>query len=360
MLTEPLRPHRAASRLQGIMPSVLAGHPKGNSGKPASGWGHLAVSKLAILLAIVVLDSCRATAEPAKERELLRDPGFRCGFTLLEPAPGKRVPCGIIRGPETNSGPVWDLAQWSSKHPLASAAPELLADGSWRYTNAAKSVTLGFPGSARGDLGLAVRASMEYGTRARQSGEPWVHLLAEQKVAHPPTLAELSAARLHVEARLLASVNMAGADYRPSRHAAQFQIFFTVQNLNRQSPGYGHYLWFGVPLYDNRHRVVPAHRAQDTGGTLSFIYSLSSDVFTDASAHDGAWILIDKDLRPLLCEGLAYAWRNHYLQESQELADYRITAINLGWELPGTFDVDLEIRRLSLKASYGNAGARQP
>lgn len=360
MLTEPLRPHRAASRLQGTMPAVLAGHPKGNSGKPASRWGHFAVRKLAILLAIVVLDSCRATAEPAKERELLRDPGFRCGFTLLEPTPGKRVPYGIVSGPETNSSPIWDLDQWSSRHPLASTPPELLADGSWRYTNAAKSITLGFPGSTRGDLGLAIRASAEYGARTRQSGEPWVHLLAEQRIAQPPALAELASARLHVEARLISSVNKAVADYRPSLHAAQFQIFLTVQNLNRQSPGYGRYLWFGVPLYDNRHRVVPTHRAQDTGGTLSFIYTPSSDVFTDASMHDGEWIVIDRDIKPLICEGLAFAWRHHFLRESQELADYRITSINLGWELPGTFDVDLQIRRLSLKACYGSTSTGKP
>jgi hypothetical protein len=30
--------------------------------------------------------------------------------------------------------------------------------------------------------------------------------------------------------------------------AAQFLAYLTVQNLNRQSPGYGDYLWFGVQM----------------------------------------------------------------------------------------------------------------
>jgi hypothetical protein len=34
--------------------------------------------------------------------------------------------------------------------------------------------------------------------------------------------------------------------------------------------------------------------------------------------------------------------------------------MNLGWEVPGIFDVDLQIRRLSLKASYANSNARNP
>jgi len=293
---------------------------------------------------------CHA-AEKTSERELIRDPGFRSGFTVLQPEPGKRVPYGVVPGSEAASSPVWDLDQWSSQHPLAITAPEQLTDGSLRYSNVAKTVTLGVAGSDRGDLGLAVRASAEYGARARKTGEPWVHLLVEQNIANSPSLAELSAARLHVEARLNASEKHATPDYSPGLHAAQFQIFFSVQNLNRQSPGYGKYLWFGIPIYDDRQRVVPAYKAQDTGGTSMFIYTLAGDVFSARSTHDREWITIDKDLLPLMREGLEYAWSRNFLKESQALADYRIAGMNIGWEVPGIFDVDLQIRRLSLRVT---------
>jgi hypothetical protein len=149
-------------------------------------------------------------------------------------------------------------------------------------------------------------------------------------------------------------------DYSPGLHAAQFQIFFSVQNLNRQSPGYGKYLWFGIPIYDDRHRVVPGHKAQDTGGTSMFIYSLAGEVFSTKSAHDREWITLDKDLLPLMREGLEYAWGRNFLKESQALADYRIAGMNIGWEVPGTFDVDLQIRQLSLKATFVDPGAAKP
>ena len=299
-------------------------------------------------------------AEKMPDRELIRDPDFRRGFTVLQPEPGKRVGYGIVRGRETTAEPVWDLAQWSSKHPLAIAAAEKLADGSLRFSNVAKTVTLGAAGSERGDLGMAVKASAEYGAIARKSGEPWVHLLVEQDIANPPSLADLSAARLHLEARLVASEKRPMPGYSPGLHAAQFQIFFSVQNLNRQSPGFGKYLWFGIPIYDDRHRVVPMYKARDTGGTNMFIYTPAGDVFSPKSTHDRAWITIDTDLLPLMREGLDNAWRDDFLKESKSLADYRIASMNIGWEVPGTFDVDLAIRRLSLRASYTNATPHSP
>jgi hypothetical protein len=303
--------------------------------------------------------TCQA-AEKMPDRELIRDPDFRLGFTVLQPEPGKRVSYGIVRGHETKAEPVWDLVQWSSKHPLAIAAPEKLADGSLRYSNVAKTVTLGAVGSDRGNLGMAVRASAEYGSPARKSGEPWVHLLVEQNIADPPSLADLSAARLHVEARLIASDKRPMPDYSPGLHAAQFQIFFSVQNLNRQSPGFGKYLWFGIPIYDDRHRVVPAYKARDTGGTNMFIYTPAADVFSPKSTHDQKWITIDTDLLPLMRKGLEAAWQDNFLKESQTFADYRIAAMNIGWEVPGTFDVDLAIRRLSLRASYAKPDSHSP
>ena len=303
--------------------------------------------------------SCHA-AENMPDRELIRDPDFRRGFIVLQPEPGKRGSYGMVRGHEATADPVWDLVQWSSKHPLAIAAAEKLADGSLRFSNVAKTVTLGAAGSERGDLGMAVNASAEYGSLARKSGEPWVHLLVGQDITDPPSLADLSAARLHVEARLIASEKRPMPNYSPDLHAAQFQIFFSVQNLNRQSPGYGKYLWFGIPNYDDRHRAVPAYKARDTGGTNMFIYTPAGDVFSPKSTHEQKWITIDTDLLPLMREGLEYAWKNNFLKESQSLADYRIAAMNIGWELPGTFDVDLAIRRLSLRASSTKSSPHSP
>jgi hypothetical protein len=299
-----------------------------------------------------------AGAAPAKAapRELIRDPYFQTGFQLIEPKPGSRVVYGRLAGASGDTEPAWDLDQWFSRHPLDAAAPAMPKPGVRRWANAAKSVILGQPGSAEADLSLAVNASVEYDGRARQSGEPWVHLLVEQSFAEPPALASLTSARLRLQARLIRSKLHRTDDYSAGLHAAQFQMFLMLQNRNKQSPGFGKLLWFGVPLYDDRSRFAKEHKAQDTGGTAMFIFTPGGEVFSTKSAHDGEWINVDKELRPLFVEALETAWQRGFLRESRDLADYRITGMNLGWEVPGLFDVEMQVRDLSLEVAMGQTG----
>ncbi len=281
--------------------------------------------------------------------ELLQDPTFRQGFALLDPTPGKRVVQGELRGTAEGAKPVWDLVQWSSRHP-ALGSQVRLSDGSLRYANPAKEVIIGPAGGDRSDLTLCVNGSAEYGSRARRQGEPWAHLLVEQSISRSPTVAELRQLVLRIEVRLLRSQLHRTDDYTPDLHAAQFQLFLTVQDRNRGSTGYGKFLWFGVPFYDDRYRDPPGHVARDTAGSDMFIYTAPSGEFFAGSAHDRGWIRVDQDLVPLIRKGLESAWQRSYLSESRELADYRITSVNLGWEVPGILDVGMETRGLSLRA----------
>jgi hypothetical protein len=290
------------------------------------------------------------TATTAAERELLRDNHFQRGFLLLAPQPGKRVVSGELAGVDHTGKPAWDLAQWSSKHPLPPAPPDLLPEGVARYENRGKTVIIGPASTERADLTLAVHAGAEY-ARPREVGEPWTHLLAQQRLDNPPGVAELSACRLHIESRLNHSRLIVEEGYSPSRHAAQFQIFLTIANRNPASAGFGKYLWFGAPLYDNRERMVSGHQAQDTGDTKMFIYTLATADLTRDSAHDGQWVTIDADLLPHIRRGLEHAWSRGFLTESRDFADYGLDGVAMGWEVPGMFDVEVQVRNFSLKAT---------
>ncbi len=280
--------------------------------------------------------------------ELVRDPHFTWGFHLLDPTPGRRVVCGRLAPKGSEADPVWDLAQWSSRFPLAAGPAVESEHGVVRWSNAAKSVTLGAGGANRADLSLAVNASREYAAGARKFGEPWVHLLVQQNFTNSPSLGEIGTARLRIEARLVKSRLHRTRDYTPELHAAQYQMFLTLQNSNRRSPGFGRFVWFGIPLYDDRARIPPEHKQRDTAGSDMFIYTPSGELFSRRSAHDGEWIQVDCDLRPLLIEALETAWGRGFLDESRDLADYRLTGMNLGWEVPGVFDVEMGVRGLSL------------
>jgi hypothetical protein len=282
-------------------------------------------------------------------RTLIRDSGIRGGFHLIDPKPGKRVPYGRLPG-IAGGGPAWDLAQWSSRFPLAAGPGEAAAEGVRRWHNDAKSITLGDVGSPAADFALAVNARLEYAGRPRKSGEPWVHLLVEQSFDDPPSLTSMRSVRLRIQARLLRCESDPAGEADPSLHAAQFPLCMMIQNRNKASKGYGQMVWFVVPLYDSRHRVPREHMAKDTGGTNMFIYHPAGDVFTHDSAHDDGWLVVDKDLRGLMGQSLETAWQLGFTPGSHDISDYRLTGLNLGWEVTGLFDVAMQVSGLELEA----------
>ena len=298
---------------------------------------------------VLLLLALWSIGAPAAERELIQDNQFQRGFILWEPKPGQHVRYGELKGGGSNLPPLWGLSQWSSRFPLDPTALRTNADGSLACSNNAKNVRFAGSSAPGAGLVLGVNAAEEYGAHARHAGDPWVHLLIEQEFDPTAPLSQLTAANFRVEARLTRSRDLHQGDYSPAVHAAQFQIFFTVQNRNRTSQGHGDLLWFGVPIYDNRNRFPKTFKAQDFGGTAKFIFTLGGTNYTAVSAHDGGWIVLERDLLPLMREALETAWARGFLKGSKEVEDYHIGGMNLGWELPGTFDVEMEVRNLSLK-----------
>lgn len=296
---------------------------------------------------MVMAIALAARESPGAEqvRELIKDNRFQAGFILSEPKPGKHVVYGELKALDPAGPPLWRLSQWSSRFPL-DPATAVQREELMICSNAAKGITV----RGTGELAMAVNSAVEYGAKARTVAEPWAHLLVEQEFEQPARLSELASARLQVEARLLRSRNLHQEDYSPDKHAAQFQIFFTVQNRNPKSAGHGDLLWFGVPLYDNRDRFPKEFKAQDFGGTAKFIFTPGGETYAKESMHDGVWVTIEKDLLPLMKEALRTAWERGFLKDSQALEDYYIGGMNMGWELPGSFDVEVQVRGLTLKA----------
>jgi len=257
----------------------------------------------------------------------------------------------------TTSEPVWGLAQWHSRFSLGQAQPERRSDGSVRFFDGAKSVTF-FPAGAAADLALALGGNTEYSGKAPQPGDPWPHLLIERSLLAHPAITELLSVRFQIRFRLVKADVHRPDGFDARRHTAQFLFYLTVQNRNRESPGFGDYFWFGVPMYDTRFRIPRAHKALDKGskkkpGTGKFIFNPSGNRYTTQSAHDRHWITIDKNLLPLIREGLETAWQRGYLQDSHNPSDYRLSSMNLGWEVTGPLDVEVHIQGLRLEAIEG-------
>ena len=311
---------------------------------------------LFISLLIVI---ARATGQDTNTLtyEVFKDPHFQDGFILLDPGLGKLTPYGKTPALTKEGVPSWNLAQWSSLYPLKESENTVKPDGAISYVNEGKSVVLGPVGSASADLTLGVKGKVEYaghGKTARKEGEAWPHLLIQQAFDDFPAITELASLEFSIEAKLNEVQKLETSDYNPNLHSAIFLGYFTLQDTNPASASYNQCVWFCIPVYDDRHRVPPEYMATDAGksdATGMFIYTLSGSVYTPDSAHDGKWITLRKDLLPLFRDALKMAWERGYLKGNRDFSDYRITTFALGWEIPGTFDAEAQIRNLSLKAT---------
>ena len=312
-----------------------------------------------VLLLMVPAGTAVCAEKGTRVEPLFADTQFRKGFLLSYPDSSKgRAVESVLDFGDGNNVPVWRLCQWATKHSLVSARCLRGADGSLSYENEAKRVSVcGSDSQSRG-LTLEIRGSAEYGTRARKFGESWPHLLVEQDAIRLYALDELDEVRLRIRLRLLHGKSGMSADvYDPGLHAAQFQMFFIVKNVRSGSADRGNYYWFGVPFYDNRHDIPPAYMAADAGkkdATGKFIYTVAGETLGDTPLKTGQWVALDVDLLPHILKGLREAEKRGYLTNSDP-HDYAVANMNLGWEIPGTFDAAVQVQDLEISAVLKNA-----
>ena len=142
-------------------------------------------------------------------------------------------------------------------------------------------------------------------------------------------------------------------------HAAQFLMYLTVQNLNKGSADYGKYIWFGIPIFDNRTENIAAYNSLDKG-TNSMIFGLpSSDtcVGTYRYTKDGViqagtdtpWVSYYRDVIDEVKTAFATVQSQGFLPNST-LDDMYIAGMNIGWEVPGTYDVEMLVKNLNVVA----------
>jgi hypothetical protein len=315
-------------------------------------------------MSIMLTGSGVGTSQAADGQSLFEDLRFQRGFLLSYPASSRgRAVEAVLCLADANSIPVWRLCQWATKHSLATVPCIRGRDGDLSYENEGKRVVVGGPESPNRDLILEVRGQAEYGTTARCQGESWPHLLVEQDAILLRPLDALGAVEFTLSVRLLYCTNhMAAEQYDPGLHAAQFQMFLIVRNISPGSADHGDYFWFGVPFFDSRHDVPAAYMARDAGrndATGKFIYTVDGKMLGITPLKTGRWLTVKADLLPFIKGGLQEAVKRGYLTHGDQ-HNYAIANMNLGWEIPGTFDAAVQVRDLSVSVvSRAGSAARQ-
>jgi hypothetical protein len=318
-----------------------------------------ALTALIILMAFITY-SCQ-NAEPAKDKnegtEIMQDNAYEKGFALTPLLPKTVMQGGgfektyldTLDFGRDGSSPVWHFAQWHSKFNLAHAELQTADDGSVYYINegGSKKVAL-YPDNS---LLLEVNASKEYDS-ARVQGQPWPHLLIAQNFnENSPNVGEAGQLLFSMELKLEKEENkMAEGTFNTSVHTAQSPFYFILKNGNENSPDYNQKIWFGIPSYDYRFTEMnDQEKVSWDIGTSTFIYNVpQKPVWGEISFQDKKWHKAETDLKPFIIRALE-AMREKEVFMNTTPNDLVITGMNFGWEVPGTFDVALRVKNISLK-----------
>ena len=250
---------------------------------------------------------------------------------------------------ENTPSPSWQLQQIGCVNdlndvynPRTGAMPEYEAPY-YKFEGASNYV---YVDPSAGEITLGLNASKDY-DEPRQSGD-WCHLLLQNVLTTSVEVSELSSLKFTIDFELGVE-NKMGDDYNPSIHTAQFLAYFIVQS--NATLDAGDYFWFGVPFYDYRYQNIDESIMID-GRSQMPIYQMSNRAIDPEGIKLNHQYEVELDLIDLFADALLACQNQQGRFLNSTLSDFSITSMNIGWELPGTFDVYARFSNFSLKGTY--------
>lgn len=289
--------------------------------------------------------------------EILKDVKFEKGFGAMDisSANGYGVKRELLID-ESKPGRDWLLAQWGTKHSfehdmIRKESSDDKGNKIVKFFNDAKEV-IAYPGE--GKVKLNAYASREY-VVPRVSGEDWIHLLLEQVFTDSQRVPFAKMNKLEMSLKFTVNKcenKMSEEEYNPSIHAGQISWFITVENPESKEltpEGRPDYMWFGLPIYDNRSDGMEGGHQMDWG-TMKLIYSVGKAQSLGEIVKIGSTYNLKYDILPQVKIAFDIAQKNGSLPGA-EFEKMVIGSMNLGWELPGTFDAEFTIEDISIAYS---------
>lgn len=286
-----------------------------------------------------------------KTVKIIHDGNFDGDFSVLNVSNSNPVQVGILRFDNEKPGidTVWKLAQWSSKYNIAAAKLQQ-SKKQYFYENKGKRITKEIDKN-QNTLILSVNGSNEF-NKPRKNGQSWPHLLIEQDTFDSLGINKYKSIHFTIDVMISKCENKMNDSFNQELHCAQTTAYFIVSDRNVDSKGYGDYFWFGMPIFDSRYEYPPGAAVKDRGaaGTSGkLIYTPPGKDFLTQNLMDGNWEKISLDILPYIKKAFFEGKESGYLTDSK-WEDLKITSFNLGWEVTGTFDVEMKIKNLSCNA----------
>lgn len=255
----------------------------------------------------------------------------------------------------SNKKPVWSISQFASKYDIVGTEPQWFEDGSYGYQNEGKRLAMVTDADGDRALRLEVFGQVEY-----PKGEvrpDWPHLLLCYEVNTTPCVSSINKLVYSMDTRILYSQSAFAEGETPTNaNVSQTTVYFTIQNRNAESAGYGEYFWFGLSVFDCRYDFPANFHHLDVGedreATGQLIYVIGGDELLNngyggVNPKDGEWAHLEVDILPYLRAGFEKAQENGLMQNTT-YEDLGVGSYNFGWEVPGTVDCAMEMANIQL------------
>lgn len=320
-----------------------------------------------IIMSVLVLHAgCSKKNNPVEEpppeevipyTALFKDTLYKNGFSVGHVQDGTPGVATILTyGGIAPGNPFWSIGQWNNYNNDLKDAVLTSAGGLHEYnTENASAVRIN---TGTGTVQLQLNTESEYGYSAvcpvnpRRAGDKWPHILLAYDVPQNDLLKISGKQEIIMAADFTIDEvenKIPAGTYNPDLHAAQFQWFITVQNRNMQDDGYGEYFWFGLSYYDSRHDFSPHYSARDGNTTGMFIYipAMQQILGATGKTEPGKNMKVSTNVLPIIETAFELAKQRGYMQKTNK-DDLHIASMNIGWELPGTYNVRSTIRKLNI------------
>ena len=334
---------------------------------------------IALALFPLLLGSCGDILSPEKSvsesseadsgmedtmRELITDRNFETGFDLMTTSTenGRTVSRTLDYGGEakkTETRP-WKMAQWWTPFDFANAPMQKTDAGSYIYENESRVLEVN---PKKGSIMLQLNSYKEYMEKfghSRVGTENWSHFLIEQDFVDAPKLTDLKHVYVHLKFRIFPNNDL---DPDQAIPCSQITWYFTITDVRNGDTGYqsgnndNDFFWFGLPIFDSRYPFLSPYQHVDSGfvgATNRLIYSLGSDTYFDTPVQVGEERILELDILPYIKQAYLYGF-DHGAMQNSSWDRLVLNYMNLGWELPGSFESGITISELSVRIERRDA-----
>ena len=268
--------------------------------------------------------------------------------------------------------PKWQLCQWATRYPFHDKNNTTDSfnyrftdegNGKYLYENRSKTVETN---TKTGEFRLALKASECY-KYDRVQGQEWPHLLIAQEWVYSETdlqykVSESDSLKYRIKAKMNSFEDKMVGEADPSLHSAICVAYLYVAHKPEGAISYTDMLWLGFPIFDNRTPYPTGMSFIDEGSkgsaTGKWIYNISSiDYLTPSNnmfdkqgnIQTEKWVEIDLEMIPYIERALNDAQRGG-LMKGATMDTLYISGMYVGFELPGTYDIDVSFKDLQIES----------